>query len=170
MKLKKGFTLIELLVVIAIIAILATLAVVAYSGAQVKSRDSKRIADMRAVASALANAAQDGALLCKVCGTSALAANDNLKEAVLCTGGATCALAATPVTTNYINLSSIKDPNQTADCTFAGGPPTVPSGVCDYTFKAAPSITSYEIGFYLEGASGNVAAGGHLANQNGILQ
>jgi prepilin-type N-terminal cleavage/methylation domain-containing protein len=42
----KGFTLIELLVVIAIIALLASIALIAYTSAQQKSRDAKRLADM----------------------------------------------------------------------------------------------------------------------------
>ncbi|PKM91825.1 hypothetical protein CVU82_01300 [Candidatus Falkowbacteria bacterium HGW-Falkowbacteria-1] len=50
---KRGFTLIELLVVIAIIGILATLAVVALQQARQNARDSKRIADMKQVQTAL---------------------------------------------------------------------------------------------------------------------
>ena len=50
---KKAFTLIELLVVIAIIGILATLAVVALQQARQNARDSKRMADMKQVHTAL---------------------------------------------------------------------------------------------------------------------
>ena len=53
MKNRKGFTLIELLVVIAIIGLLSTLAVVALSSARSKSRDAKRIADVKQVQTAL---------------------------------------------------------------------------------------------------------------------
>jgi len=49
----RGFTLIELLVVIAIIGILATLAVVALQQARQNARDSKRVADMKQVSTAL---------------------------------------------------------------------------------------------------------------------
>jgi len=49
----KGFTLIELLVVIAIIGLLATLSVVALNAARVKSRDAKRLSDVRQIQTAL---------------------------------------------------------------------------------------------------------------------
>jgi general secretion pathway protein G len=50
---KKGFTLIELLVVIAIIGLLSTMAVVALNSARAKSRDAKRVSDIKQVQAAL---------------------------------------------------------------------------------------------------------------------
>lgn len=50
---KKGFTLIELLVVIAIIAVLSTISVVSLSSARQKSRDTRRVSDIRQIQTAL---------------------------------------------------------------------------------------------------------------------
>lgn len=53
MKKQKGFTLIELLIVIAIIGLLATLAIVSLTSAQKKARDTKRVADVKSIQTAL---------------------------------------------------------------------------------------------------------------------
>lgn len=52
-KANKGFTLIELLVVIAIIGLLSTLAVVALNNARQKSRDARRLSDVKQIQTAL---------------------------------------------------------------------------------------------------------------------
>ena len=53
MKTKKAFTLIELLVVIAIIGLLATLSVLALNNARMKARDTKRLADVKQMQTAM---------------------------------------------------------------------------------------------------------------------
>jgi type II secretion system protein G len=50
---KKGFTLIELLVVIAIIGLLSTLSVVSLNNAREKSRNAKRVSDIKNIQTAL---------------------------------------------------------------------------------------------------------------------
>jgi prepilin-type N-terminal cleavage/methylation domain-containing protein len=53
MKNKKGFTLVELLVVVAIIGILAAVSVVSLNTARARARDSRRVADVRQIQTAL---------------------------------------------------------------------------------------------------------------------
>lgn len=48
-----GFTIVELLIVIVVIAVLASITIVAYNGIQARSRDSKRIEKVKAMARAL---------------------------------------------------------------------------------------------------------------------
>lgn len=50
---KNGFSLIELLVVATIVIVLTTIGVISYRAASIKSRDSKRKADLEAVRQAL---------------------------------------------------------------------------------------------------------------------
>ncbi len=52
-KTKQGFTLIELLVVIAIIGLLSTLSIVALNSARAKSRDARRVSDIKQMQTAL---------------------------------------------------------------------------------------------------------------------
>jgi type II secretion system protein G len=51
----RGFTLIELMVVVAIIGVLATIIMVGLGNARAKSRDSRRITDIKSIQLALAN-------------------------------------------------------------------------------------------------------------------
>ena len=50
---RRAFTLVELLVVIAIIGLLSTIAVVSLSAARARSRDAKRMADLRQISVAV---------------------------------------------------------------------------------------------------------------------
>ena len=50
---KKGFTIIELLVVISIIGLLSTISVVSLNGARIKSRDAKRVSDIKQIKTGL---------------------------------------------------------------------------------------------------------------------
>ena len=50
---QKGFTLIELLVVIAIIGLLSSVILASLNGARIKSRDARRLADLKSLQTAL---------------------------------------------------------------------------------------------------------------------
>lgn len=72
-KSSRGFTLVELVIVVAVIIILAAMTISVYSGAQARSRDAKRKADIANIAKALElyyddngeypNAANNGTLI-----------------------------------------------------------------------------------------------------------
>ncbi len=139
---KKGFTLIELLVVIAIIGLLSTLAVVALGSAREKSRDAKRVSDIRQIQTAL----------------ELYYADNNAYPA-----GSGIVLG----TTNYacLNASGFT----TANCAspYMGVVPSDPSTNA-YTYTVASSTTAYTLAATLEGAVGNLAAGAVTATQNGL--
>ncbi|MBI5230000.1 MAG: type II secretion system protein [Candidatus Magasanikbacteria bacterium] len=146
MKQQKGFTLIELLVVIAIIALLSTLAVVALGSARQKSRDAKRLADVKQMSTALElyftdqNAYPTSAGV-TLGGSSAVCLGTNgFNAATQCTG--TTYLATVPAS------------------------PTPPS-TSVYTYASANGET-YSIVFSLEGASGGLAAGTHTQAPSGL--
>ncbi len=144
-KQRKGFTLIELLVVLAIVGLLSTLAVVSLNNAREKSRDSKRLSDVKQIQTALELYFSD-------VGKYPVAASALVLGA---TGGTT--------------LSSTNGWSDTAaGTTYVGRVPTnpTPNGAA-YTYTSADGST-YSLTFTLEGASGGLAAGAHTASPSGI--
>jgi prepilin-type N-terminal cleavage/methylation domain-containing protein len=145
-KLKQGFTLIELLVVISIIALLSTLAVVSLNSTRAKSRDAKRITDIKQVQTAL---------------ELYYAGSSNAYPAATVTLGSTAA--------ECLGSSGFASASATADCgatIYMGQVPNDP-GSNNYAYSSAGS-TSYAIAFTLEGATGTLASGAHTANEAGI--
>ena len=82
MRKQRGFTLIELLVVIAIIGLLSTLAVVALNNARMKSRDAKRVSDVKQVQTALELYYNDANLYPAALGTSIVSGSVTYMAAV----------------------------------------------------------------------------------------
>ncbi len=139
---KKGFTLIELLVVIAIIGLLSTLAVVALGSAREKSRDAKRISDIRQIQAAL----------------ELYYADNNAYPA-----GSSIELG----TTNYACLNASGFTTVGCVSPYMKVVPHDPS-TGTYLYTASEGVSTYTLSATLEGAAGNLAAGAITATQNGL--
>jgi len=165
---RKGFTLVELLVVIAIIGLLSTLAVVALNSARQKSRDAKRVADIKQIQTALELYYGDN----NGYPTTPSGAGNNVLGTVvksLCTGptgtagngwatATTCASAITYMT----GVPAAPTP-QDGTCTAAENSYTYTGGgTCGTT------CPQYSITFCLGAATGNLAAGVRTASESGI--
>ena len=147
---KKGFTLIELLVVIAIIGLLSTLAVVALNSARQRSRDAKRVADIRQIQTALELGFSETNGYPVAASAVTLGAGS---EKVLCNNAGTAAWQAT-----------------SASCTtvYMGLVPSNPSpGGANYSYTSN-GTSSYSVTFTLEGATGQLGSGANCANSAGI--
>lgn len=148
---EKGFTLIELLVVIAIIGLLSTLAVVALNSARQKSRDSKRVADIKQVQTALELFFADSA--------SGYPAGSTLTLGGTGAGtlSSTNSWSDTAAGTTYMGL--VPSAPTPADCT---------SGNAYVYTVGGTGNSSYAITFCLGGSVGDLGSGLHTASQDGI--
>jgi len=172
-KTKKGFTLVELLVVVAIIGILAAIGIVAITGARVRARDAKRVADIKSLQSALELYYTDKASYPSGSGlTLGDVANitecGNGKCLVLCSGTQTTGFRPTNdcVEDSVVYMGFIpKDPSApgTTDCSGGSNAP------CHYAYTAVGDPpTGYRIWSYLEKGTGGLINGSVCATQNGM--
>jgi prepilin-type N-terminal cleavage/methylation domain-containing protein len=156
---RKGFTLIELLVVIAIIALLSTLAVVSLNNARAKSRDAKRVSDIKQMQTALELYFADQQ------GYPGVSTTAGMKGSTDCLGpssaGFTAAVAGACSTPTYMGQ-------------VPSNPTPVEGTDANYLYSTAGStngngtVSSYTIVFGLENTTGTLGSGAHTATPSGI--
>lgn len=147
---RKGFTLIELLVVIAIIGLLATLAVVALNSARTKSRDAKRVADIKQIQTALElSFVETNEYPTSATGTVL----GSVDYRVLCDNSGNAVLQANTTGCTTVFMSLV--------------PANPTPGGADYLYASADGST-YSLTFTLEAATGGLPIGAHTASPGGI--
>ncbi len=139
LKKSNGFTLIELLVVIAIIGVLSTLAIVALGNLRTKSRDAKRVADIKQISTALELYYDDQGYYPTIITPG---------EALISPSGETTYLAQIP---------SNPTPRNDSGCNNN-----------DYSYSYSTETSKYALGFCLSTDINNLKSGVNLATPEGL--
>lgn len=176
MKNNKGFTLIELLVVIAIIGLLSTLAVVSLNNARQKSRDAKRVSDIKSIQTALElryvdaeNYPTSASLKIGADGSDGNAIDSTNSAAgdgfvTTCGSSATCYMGNVPEDPSVDATGTACASTSAASCAYAYASTDGTATAC----TTGTNCQGYEIWFYLEGATGDLATGANCATETGI--
>ena len=147
---QKGFTLIELLVVIAIIGILAAVVLVSLNSARSKSRDARRLADIRQVQTAME-----------------LFYNDNTSYPD--DGGASPTMSdGTPAYSTYMVTWPTAPSPEDGACTAGQNTYTYQGRNAGDTADDASDPAFYTVAFCLGSTTGGYEAGVHTARPTGI--
>lgn len=150
---KRGFTLIEMLIVITIVGLLATIAISAASYARNKARDGKRLGDVSRIQTALALYYADNRAF--PAGTD-LALGGPGATALCDSGWSAAECAGTPF---MVRVPSAPTP--------ADGPCMPVQNA--YTYTQIGGGADYQLTFCLGGKVGDLPAGVHSGNGDGIL-
>jgi prepilin-type N-terminal cleavage/methylation domain-containing protein len=160
---KKGFTLIELLVVIAIIGLLSTMAVVSLNSARMKSRDARRLSDVKQLATMMSLASTNSSDPIE-CGAGVDCVAGNLTVEV--TGPADLAAEFQKFHDPSIPNTDWNDVNQA--CGVAA--PQVFDEPCNYSFEHMTNVADSAIYFFLEAGSGELGEQQvHSINSDGVF-
>ena len=152
-KLREGFTLIELLVVISIIGLLASIVLVSLNTARSKSRDARRVADVRQIMNALELFYNDN---------SGYPAATAAGACVPATAANTCPTGGSPAFSTYLATYPTAPTPVDGTCTA-----TI-TGTNAYNYAQTGSGTGYTVAFCLGGITGAYAAGIHSATNTGV--